>query len=156
MSRSFEIEPLPAALVAGLIALLAAQLLYRPPGVESVTAGAAQSLPPLPATAPLPSTAAIEARPLFDPTRGTAPASDAAGGTSATIDGVTLVGVARRGRRAVAVLRGTDGVIHSVEPGQQLLGWTLDAVHADTVDLVRGDQHRSIAVGSVAAKVPGQ
>lgn len=156
MSRRFETEPLPAALVAGLIALLAAQLLYRPPGAESVTAGAARSLPPLPATAPPPSTAAIEARPLFDPTRGTTPATDAASGASATIDAVTLVGVARRGRRAVAVLRGSDGVIHSVEPGQQLLGWTLGAVRTDTVDLVRGDEHRSIAVGATAAKVPGQ
>ena len=156
MSRSFKMEPLPAALVAGLLALLAAQLLYSSPGVESVTAGAAQSLPPLPATAPLPSTAAIEARPLFDPTRRTVSASDPASGASATIDGVTLVGVARRGRRAVAVLRSTDGVIHSVEPGQQLLGWTLSAVRADTVDLVRGDEHRSIAVGAVAAEVPSQ
>lgn len=154
MSRRFEIDLVPAALIAGLIALLAAQLLTDPPGVESVTAVAAQSLPPLPAVAPLPSTAAIEARPLFDPTRGAGPVSEASG-VSATIDGVTLVGVARRGRRAVAVLRGADGVIHSVEPGQQVLGWTLDAVRADTIDLVRGDEHRSIAVGSVAAKVPG-
>ncbi len=156
MSRRFEIELVPAVLVAALIVLLAAQFLVRPIGVETWTAGSARWLPPLPVTMQLPSTEAIEARPLFDPTRGAAPATDPASSAPATIDGVTLVGVASRGRRAVAVLRGTDAVIHTLAPGQQLAGWTLDAVRADAVVFARGDERRTIAVGAAATKGPGE
>lgn len=156
MSRRFEIELVPAALVAALIALLAAQFLYHPLGVETVTEGSAPWLPPLPVTIPLQSTAAIEARPLFDPTRGAASATDPGSGVAATIDGVILVGVASRGRRAIAVLRGADAVVHTLERGQQLAGWTLESVGADAVVLARGDERRTIAVGATAAKGPGE
>ncbi|QYE33908.1 hypothetical protein KZX46_13880 [Polymorphobacter sp. PAMC 29334] len=156
MFPHFEVAPVPAALAVALTALLAAQLLYNPPAIETVTSGAAHWLPPVAITAPLPSADAIEARPLFNPTRGAAAAADQADSAAATIDGFALFGVASRGRRAVAVLRGADATIHTVGPGQQLVGWTLDAVRPDSVVLVRGDERRTIAVGATATKGPDQ
>lgn len=155
MSRRFDIDRLPATLAAALLATLAVQLFYRPPGADTVTVSAGRWLSPLPVAEPLPSTDAIEARPLFNPTRG-AIAADQTDAASATIDGFTLVGVARRGRVAVAVLRGADAAIHTLGTGQQLVGWTLDAVRADSVVLVRGDERRMIAVGATATNGSAQ
>lgn len=134
-----------AALVAALGALI--YLESMPPAIElPANAAAGPDLKPgapIPDTTgfaipPLRSFAEVLARPLFSPTR--RPSLDAPAG-DARSSGFTLVGIViSSGEHHALIEHGQPPRLERVVEGQELDGWTIEAIAPDAVALRRADQ----------------
>ncbi len=86
---------------------------------------------------PPPLSAALE-RPLFDPGEGQVPA-----------DAPELVGiVGRLDRDAVAMVRGRDGGVRTLRPGEGVDGWQLRSLAIDAAYFTRGAQSARVGLNA--------
>lgn len=102
---------------------------------------AVETIPPEPVAwrVPPPLSASL-ARPLFDAGGGMAAAGPA--------DAPVVVGIAGRiGRDAVAMVRGGDGGVRVLSPGEAIDGWMLRSVAIDAAYFTRGAQTARVPLG---------
>lgn len=144
LRRSAEAAPLPVALSVLLaIALLFQTLMPVDPDVPDVTIAS-----PKPLALPRQIVAAVDipsgfgARAMFAPD----------GGGAKSDGGVPmLIGLARSRGAGVAVLRGSDGVAHSLIVGQSIGRWRLVGVGDASVRLNDGERSLLLRVGEAAS-----
>jgi len=140
-----------APLILAALAVALGLLIYlesRPPAIElpGGAAGGADRRPGAPgpdaagfAMPPLRSFAEVLARPLFSPTR--RPAPDAQAASEAQSSGLTLVGIVISPSEHHALIEhGQPPRLERVVEGQQLDGWTVEAILPDAVTFRRADQ----------------
>ncbi len=147
-----EIDPLTFSIWALLVVTFVAQLAWPTPAPSLSSGRPATPLPPAPQGEATPNFPGILARPLFNPARGAAGASEAA---STQLSDYTLVGVASVGGRGLAVFKGPGGAVATLRVGQALLGWRVSRVGADGVTLAQGDVRRDVPVSASAAGKTG-
>lgn len=109
------------------------------------------------AAVPLSALQATVDRPLFSPSRRPPPSPDALStadtGPAETLEGeaadgaadapFTLLGVASGSARTIALLRRLDGAdVLRVRVGEEIDGWTIEAIAADSITLRRGQETR--------------
>ncbi len=102
---------------------------------------------------PLRSFAEVLARPLFSPTR--RPALDAQAASDAQSSGFTLVGIViAAGERRALIEHGQPPRLERVVEGQELDGWTVDAIQPNAVALRRADQHVELKAKDAPSAAP--
>ncbi|HTG38662.1 hypothetical protein [Sphingomonas sp.] len=131
MIRSRTLAAALAALALAIPAAMIGPRLLSPPVAPPVVADAIDWRAPPPMSAAL-------ARPLFD----------AGGATAMPADAPELVGVAGRlGRDAVAMVRGRDGAVRTLAPGEGVDGWQLRSLSIDAAYFTRGTQQARVPLG---------
>lgn len=149
-----------AALAAALGALI--YLESVPPAIElPADAAAGPDLKPgapAPETSgfampPLRSFAEVLARPLFSPTR--RPSLDAPAAGDARSSGFTLVGIViSSGEHHALIEHGQPPRLERVVEGQELDGWTVEAIAPDAVALRRADQRLELKAKDAPPPAP--
>lgn len=124
----------------GVIALaglaIAVPLVALAPRVSGVAATGAPPPEPVAWRMPPPLSAALE-RPLFD----------TAAETAVPADAPELIGiVGRLDRDAVAMVRGRDGAMRTLRPGEGIDGWRLRSLAIDAAYFTRGAQSARVAL----------
>lgn len=113
------------------LALALPRLFEGPPTPPAI------ALEPMVWAAPPPLSVALE-RPLFD-----------AGDGEAPIDAPELVGiVGRLDRDAVAMVRGRDGGVRTLRPGEGVDGWQLRSLAIDAAYFTRGAQSARVGLNA--------
>jgi hypothetical protein len=125
------------SIVLGGIGLLLPVLVLAP----RLAALPAEPPPPEPVDWQMPpALAAALARPLFGAAEGERPTP---------VDAPDLVGIAGRiGSDAVAMVRGGDGSVRVLKPGEAIDGWELRSIAIDAAYFTRGAQQARVPLGS--------
>ncbi|PCD03704.1 hypothetical protein COC42_04955 [Sphingomonas spermidinifaciens] len=128
MNRRATLTALALLAVAIPAAALGPRLIWRPDGMTTPPEPVAWNAPP-------PLSAALD-RPLFDAAEAEPPA-----------DAPELVGiVGRLDRDAVAMVRGQDGGVRTLRPGEGVDGWQLRSLAIDAAYFTRGTQSARVTL----------
>ncbi|PWR22817.1 hypothetical protein [Zavarzinia aquatilis] len=139
---------LPAVLACLLLAGLAALQVMLPTGdLPADDAGLAARRPALVEGPAAPEFPEIEARPLFSPDR--RPAAGPADTTTAEY--FAVIGIGTTAESATALLRIGERDTRRIRPGDEVEGWTVDAILPDAVTLTRDGESLRLTLGAAPA-----
>ena len=141
---------MPVFACGALVVALVAQLVI-PYGQPLTDASPVLPRRPRPIVAPvIPEYAAILQAPIFSPDRKPGEDEDAIPGTG-PLDGFAVVGVATGRNFATALIKGPDGSIRTLHPGDTVQDWRLVSIEGSQLTFGRGAARHVIPVGAAAA-----
>jgi hypothetical protein len=144
---------MPVFACGALVVALVAQVAI-PYGQSLTEASPVAPRRPRPVVAPvLPEYAAILQAPIFSPDRKPGEDEDATPGAG-PLGGFAAIGVATGRNFATALLKGPDGSVRTLHPGDTVLDWRLVGIDGTKLTFARGGDRHVMPVGAPVAAAP--
>jgi len=135
----------------GVLALALVAQLVIPYGQPLTDASSVLPRRPRPIVAPvIPEYAAILQAPIFSPDRKPGEDQDEAPG-SGPLNGFIVVGVATGRNFAMALIKGPDGSVRTLHPGDTVQDWRLVSIESSQLTFARDTARHVIPVGAPTA-----